>query len=131
MSDYQPMVPRVKTLLVEALRSDFYKQCVARMRVTVHSGPEIIRRNGIGHCCLGVLTEIAVKEGILDEFSINNGGQCPLVKVKNWAGLSEFSQGHLMTMNDGRPVAVGVGEPLKNENRKTFAEIATWIEHNL
>jgi hypothetical protein len=125
------MVPRIKELLVIALRSGKYRQAVGRMKVTSHSGSDVIERSGIGHCCLGVLTEIAIEDGILDKFSVNNRGQCPLVMVKEWAGISDPVQGHLMTMNDGRPSQESVGKPLKNKDRKTFGEIATWIEHNL
>jgi len=129
--DHQPMVPRIKELLVNALRSGEYKQSVGRMRVSVHSGPDIIERSGIGHCCLGVLTEVAVKEGFLKDFACNMRGQAPLMMVKKWAGLSELAQGHLMKMNDGTPTQPQINCSLQNKDRKTFAEIATWIEHHL
>jgi len=129
--DHTPMVPRVKELLVSALRSGKYTQSVSRMKVTNHSGTEFVEKYGIGHCCLGVLTEVAIEDGFLDKFAINERNQAPLIMVKKWANLSESAQGHLMTMNDGKPTGESVGKPLKNENRKTFGEIATWIEHNL
>lgn len=130
-TDHSPMVPRIKELLVNALRSGKYTQSVSRMKVTNHSGTEFVKKYGIGHCCLGVLTEVAIEEGFLSKFAINEASQAPLITIKKWAGLSEPAQSHLMTMNDGKPTDQSVGKPRKNKDRKTFAEIATWIEHNL
>ena len=129
---WTPMVPRVKDLLVNALRSGAYKQAVARMRISKTSPAGLIETHGgVGHCCLGVLTELAVIDGLLDHYSVNERGQCPLMMVKRWAGMSDSVQGILMKMNDGTPTERSVGKPRLNDNRKSFAEIATWIEHNL
>jgi hypothetical protein len=96
------------------------------------------------YCCLGVLSEIAVREGILEpSFKDDRGGvhsyldaeqprydfeigetvmirqkmdAMPPVVCRDWAGLPEDVARDLASMND---------------DDMTFAEIGAWIEENL
>lgn len=45
--------PEVKQLWLEGLRSGDYPQCIGKLS------------NNVGYCCLGVLSEIAHKEGVV------------------------------------------------------------------
>lgn len=128
---YQKMVPEAKTLLLEALRSNRYKQAVARMRVTKRSSAHYIERNGVGHCCLGVLTDVALKEGVISSFRINERGQGCSMQVLRWAGFDVNTQTKLMKLNDGNIAPHAGSKPIENLNRKNFHEIAEWIEANL
>lgn len=129
MSNYNQLAPEVKDLWLEALRSGEYKQSVARMRVTPESGSGLCEKHGEGYCCLGVLTDIALKEGAIDQFRYNISAQAPTMAVMGWAGLDANAQSRLMRMNDGSPTQNG--RPIDNINRKNFSEIAEWIEENL
>ena len=118
-----------EALWLEALRSGEYKQSVARMRVTLRSGSDLCEKHGEGYCCLGVLTDIALKEGEIDQFRYNISAQAPTMAVMRWAWLDANAQSRLMRINDGN--ATLSGKPIDNINRKTFSEIAEWIEENL
>lgn len=74
------MTPKeVRQLWVKALRSGEYKQ--GRTRLRTKDGK---------YCCLGVLTDLAVKNGVIPEF-IGSGGACNLLldDVRQWAGLDD------------------------------------------
>ena len=104
---------------VEALRSGEYTQ---------HKGA-LANADRTEHCCLGVLCELAIKDGVSlhvdsgfeGRTSFNDGGTCLPVDVAHWAGTKSLRGGigsltpSLMTMNDkGRP----------------FSEIAAVIEEH-
>jgi len=128
---FTKMVPRVKTLLLEALRSDRYKQTIARMRVTKRSGESFVASHGEGHCCLGVLTECAIKDGAIPRFTVNNRSQGPTDRVRAWAGLGDEVINKLMKLNDGSPDPTQPMNLKHRKDRKNFKEIAEWIEANL
>lgn len=52
--------PRVKQLWLDALRSGEYSQAIGYLQT-----PE-------GHCCLGVLCDVAVKEGVIPPLKVND-----------------------------------------------------------
>lgn len=138
MSAEGKMNPEVKALWMEALRSGEYQRTEGTLC-----------RVGVGresYCCLGVLTDLAAKAGVV-EWAVGSAmgvdrlvvmeevgrGDLKLTheeasvlptKVKEWAGLSEDDPGvqwgveklHLSTVNDR-----GVG----------FDEIANLIEGQL
>ena len=104
------MNPKVKELWLTALRSGDYARAEGKLS------------DGIGYCCLGVLCDIASKQGLgrwdsdLDFYRryVDIGGdysQATLTEgVKEWSGLSDYvgrfesGGGHAMSlaaMNDG------------------------------
>lgn len=144
----------VKKLWVEALRSGEYSQGYGQLKLV---GPE----GSVKHCCLGVLCEVAVKQGVISEsFDTNEGveetlhhvhgfgevddrsgvtkgavpetGQLP-AEVMEWAGLDH-----------GNPVVKVSSDPtfvlgrktislaeLNDGGRNDFSKIADHIERDL
>lgn len=128
---YKRMNPDAKRLLIEALRSGDYKQGQqALCTVEPIAGPH--------YCCLGVLCEVAIKQGIhvetsddqlvgggilrgyLDE-GLKKTGVPPRV-VLDWAGIDE---------NDmpGNPVSLMIN--MNDHEGASFEVIADWVERNL
>lgn len=114
----------VKEKWVTALRSGQYPQGRELLRF---SNPETNRDE---FCCLGVLCELAVQEGVIahprtgdvDDDGVwhyglepYTGTGSPPPAVRKWSGLTRYAQ--LVTLND--------------QDGKTFPEIADWIEANL
>lgn len=104
------MNPELKARWVEALRSGEYEQGYAKLRSTDDT-----------YCCLGVLYDIDVgdwvrtkSEGYLvgDRYANNHVSQYLQSVDVNWQASNK-----LVDMNDFE--------------RKTFAQIADWIEQNL
>lgn len=121
------MNKEVKTLWVEALRSGKYKQ-----------GTGALRNDKNEYCCLGVLCDVARKEGIIpsprrakDEnvyeygtVADRRGGTLPSA-VYRWAGLY-----------DGNPTfgpngAARSAASWNDHHHKSFEEIADLIEEHL
>ena len=123
------MIPRVKALWLAALRSGNYNQARGRMRVSKRSAPstrlDAQVTTGTAHCCLGVLTEVAVEEGILDRFKTASGSNSmPCMIVRKWSGLDKKTADDLASKNDqSRPEGAWP--------RNNFATIAEWIEKEL
>lgn len=63
-SERRPMNPRVKQLWLTALTSGEYKQARKTLRETRTNYAEVSEDR---FCCLGVLCDLAVKEGVLPE----------------------------------------------------------------
>lgn len=121
------MNPEVKDKWVKALRSGEYEQAQACLRVNDT------------FCCLGVLTDLAIKEGVLGDwkdYAFHSG----LFYVEDtYSDGEEFSQDAVlpvtvmewagMDSNDGRH---GDEQELSlaqlNDRGKSFAEIADIIE---
>jgi hypothetical protein len=111
------MQPEIKQQWIDALRSGEYRQ-----------GKYALRR-GESYCCLGVLSELAVKAGVIDQAKPDIIGWIYDQKwhslpkaVSKWADISASSAtgttcGILINMNDG--------------GDRSFEEIADWIEENL
>ena len=97
------MDKKLKARWVKALRSGKYKQGQGFLK----SGGEF--------CCLGVLRDI-----VHPRSKLANGSVLHDRHLQEF-GLTSFLQAHLAAMNDGSPY----------ERRRSFAEIATWIEKNL
>jgi hypothetical protein len=119
------MNPEIKKRWVDALRSGKYRQTRSALN-----------DNG-GYCCLGVLCELAVEDGVtrrapidrcrngytFNEDTTNLAGAFPPRAVYKWAGLPEERLG----------VAVGGTETLAgmNDNGDSFEKIADAIEEYL
>jgi len=121
------MNPEIKEQWIAALESGEYAQ-----------GRQALERNG-RFCCLGVLCDLAAKQGVVERHVIEVGdfylgmygdsqGNCdgylPL-SVAKWAGLT-----------DGNPsicLEDGLGEFLSilNDNGSSFHEIALLIKEHL
>jgi hypothetical protein len=97
------MNPEIKTRWVTALRSGNYRQGTRKL---AHKED---KADPMQHCCLGVLCELAVEDGIIEAVTIPDGpglvrrfgggeegwsdGQLPL-KVAEWAGFDSDSVGN-------------------------------------
>lgn len=112
----------IKARWIEALRSGEYAQ-----------GMHVLRSPGDAYCCLGVLCDIAVKDGKGEWYDLapDEGGEhwnfrdeadgfssTGLTrKIKDWSGIGFLDQDTLVHMNDGQG--------------RSFKEIAQYIEENL
>lgn len=144
-----PMNPEVKTEWLEALRSGEYKQGRGQLCRKTDSGTEL--------CCLGVLSEIATKHGIVnrvytnemasagrgstisyatpDGSALNESAYLPNVVVQ-WAGLEDINPKVGVPIKSAtNPAVVGtlISSTLASQNDEgaTFLEIAELIEHQL
>jgi len=128
---------------VDALRSGEYEQTIGKLgradNYTDHHG----FKYRSGHCCLGVLCELAVKAGVADRHApvdmalsgIAYDGELNTLppRVQNWAGLDSNNPtvGHLIVYadEDGKTEqATDMLSTLNDEFNKSFAEIADAIE---
>lgn len=108
---------------VEALRSGKYKQGTGALK-TVENGME-------WHCCLGVACEVAIKNGVNLNTSVESHrvifdgffGGLP-TKVSIWLGLEKCYDNPLITIQENRQSCVWHNDQYK----RTFAEIADGIE---
>lgn len=116
----EPMNPEVKAAWLAALRSGEYAQTTQYLHR--------VSEDGHSYCCLGVLCDIAVKQGL--DLSVNttgvfdsivqyNGtdGVLPIA-VMDWAGI----QNEAGRFSDGGFLSA------ENDEGKTFEEIAAIIE---
>lgn len=126
----------VKQLWLEALRSGEYPQTTGTLR------------DGVGFCCLGVVCDVAVKQGVIPEPIRNSAGwhygarkkSTHLLPpaVRRWAGLDETATRKKIKVPD--PEELGYeseeyAEALRqsaltclNDNGATFEDIAKIIE---
>lgn len=117
------MNPEVRTAWCQALRSEEYTQGRHRLRVHHSDGT-------YGYCCLGVLTDLAIKAGVLESWDVlsERGSMGTLsLEVREWAGLTgEFAYNPpIGSHSDGRQIfATGANDDL----RWDFARIADAID---
>ncbi len=102
------MNQEVKKKWVDALRSGKYDQCKGSLK-----GEK-------GYCCLGVLTDLYLKEKNLDWIEYQNWGTLPSL-VTHWAGLDY----------NNPSIGISYATELNDDFNKTFDEIADLIEKNL
>lgn len=100
----------IKERWLKALRSGAFRQGRGRLRQCVRDG---VTR----HCCLGVLGEILAPSSKWTSKAITNDGTNLRGSVLAELGLTFEHEGELVGMNDGE--------------RRTFEEIADWIERKL
>lgn len=127
------MNAEVRARWVAALRSGRYARGTGLLKITYTDGSTY-------HCCLGVLCELAVQDGLLDarvsaigtgkwhfRGSDGNGSTAVLPRVvQPWAGLSSCDPG--VVGNDGVRVGLSV---INDSNRYEFDGIADLIEVQL
>jgi hypothetical protein len=124
------MNPEIKKLWTDALRSGEYEQTTG----TLHKINQVDGEEKHSYCCLGVLCELAVKDGVVESkrhFGRDVGGYGPNgevwflpIPVREWAG-----------MDSGDP-EVEYGEyvnlaSLNDANKLSFTELADVIEQQL
>jgi hypothetical protein len=114
------MHPDIRAQWCAALRSGEYQQ-----------GRGQLRRHD-GYCCLGVLTDLAIKAGaptVLlswddeDEDGLSVEGELP-DDVRVWAGLADNDP----VLDPGEPGALWHTAAWHNDNGESFAEIADLID---
>lgn len=104
---------RARKLWVEALRSGEYQQTKGHLQ------------NSVGHCCLGVLCEVAEHEGVKvyrEENMLAGATLRHQDDVKQWAGISQGA-GLFKYVGHAPTSLVDL-----NDNGKSFSEIADIIE---
>lgn len=118
------MNPEVKAKWLEALRSGEYKQGTGHLN------------RGRRYCCLGVLCEVAIQEGLnlsvtregprenVTAFYNNSAGLLPEAVVE-WAGLTMTNPEFFTDDQESWSLAS------KNDSGATFEEIANLIEEHL
>lgn len=113
------MRKEVKEKWVTALRSGEYEQ---------GDGQLCIEYGGTDRkpcfCCLGVLTELAVKEGVVNWYDPEMGFAPP--RVGEWAGLPEGLPEKTIGSLSLQEFLAGM-----NDDGVSFSEIADWIERYL
>jgi|SRR4051812_9489018 hypothetical protein len=125
----------VVTKWVEALESGEYKQTVGALyRTADHEG------DPAGHCCLGVLCDLAVKDGVIDppviKFDEDRGMIATYAetstflpeKVMEWVGLDENNP-WVDFERWGREVSDNLAI-LNDEEEASFEEIADILRLN-
>lgn len=127
------MNPDVRARWVAALRSGRYARGTGRLRQTDTTGTQL-------HCCLGVLCELAVEDGVIDatstpigfssitRFGGGDGWSTAVLPpaVQAWAGVASCDP--TVVGNDG--VRVGLST-INDSNRYEFDGIADLIESQL
>jgi len=108
------MNKRIKKLWIEALRSGKFKQGFGQLRRG---------RTNVRHCCLGVLCEIAVNQGVLNHYKGAQGLLPP--EVMDWAELDDDDP-MLAPLHDPNCYAAKL-----NDNGHGFQNIAERIEKYL
>jgi len=117
--------PEIKQKWVAALRSGNYVQGKGNLAINLG--------DGLKHCCLGVLCELAANEGIIEKSTIGiskwinsfDGATKYLpMSVMNWAGLPNGPLDNPMVQIPN----TGVTLVDLNDNQSDFYEIADIIE---
>ena len=107
------MIEKIKEQWIKALKSGKYTKC----RGFLHSENDF--------CVIGVLCDLYLKskgeewrqESDFSEFSIHGSSFRPNVEILVWANLGQDNLNDLFNLND--------------RNKKTFNQMADWIEETL
>src|SRR4051812_29792359 len=141
------MDPGLKARWVAALRSGDYRQSSGQLHIT--EGVD----NVAGFCCLGVLCEIGVADGVVESaasaawtnrVAYRKAGDLmgpdhgwddamPSDEIAAWAGVPSRALTDLAALNDGGVEIPDCDCSLCNADRpsRSFPEIAAYIEANL
>lgn len=116
------MKQEVKGLWTTALRSGEYKQGKSQLRIE--------RSEETQHCCLGVLTDLAVKAGVCN-WNVDVHGADPHLPsmVREWAGLNDSNPYVPFIDSDGFEDDENLAN--LNDGSHSFTEIADLIERYL
>lgn len=138
------MNQEIKARWLEALRSGEFKQTNGYLSIQ-SAIPDDDQFDG--YCCLGVLCEIAVADGVVVKqrvgensfFEYGNPEKddwdysvLPL-SVREWAGLQEANPSVNALDKDADADLMDFWCPISepNDNGSTFSQIADWIENDL
>lgn len=116
------MKQEVKQMWINALRSGEYNQCRDKLKKT--------NGNKESFCCLGVLTDLAIKDSSNNE-SWNDFEEYVFLPgfVMNWAGMNNInSTGRLYNYNT---IKNSICLSDKNDFGASFKQIADMIEKNI
>lgn len=128
--DPDRMNPEIRARWVERLRSGNYRQGVGRLKYRrAHQKTE--------YCCLGVLCEIAVEDGVIEPpeisrgetravYRFNGNGSTLPEKVVAWAGLKSYNPS--VTGETGKMATLA---ELNDVDKLCFSDIADVIEKQL
>ena len=121
------MNPEVKSKWVTALRSGKYKQGTGQLALENGDG-------STAFCCLGVLCDLAVKEGKIEEFNPESGYQPN--EVGEWAGFAPEPEAKFNNDEWDRMKEEYQNWPPRklaemNDEGQPFTAIADYIEENL
>lgn len=123
--------PEVKKLWTDALRSGKYEQCTGQLT-------EIREDGSKAHCCLGVLTVVAIENGL--DLKIQDRGSSTAYGTEDWdnEGVAEFCLHEKVSKwagFGGEDPNPAIGQfPASHYNDhldKTFLEIADLIDEHL
>ena len=126
---YMKMLPGPKAALVAALRSGDYKQ--------VHGSLHVVNE---GYCCLGVACVKAIEDGVvLDRSERHDMGRLIEAFNGNFGGLPDATARWLFgptchdtsAMRDMAEATTWRLIEMNDTERKTFHQIAAWIEAEL
>lgn len=138
---HHKMDPEIKAEWIADLRSGNFNQ--GRNGYLCQVDHDYIQgaETGRKYCCMGVLADQAARKSIIDPptpfdsgFEYDGNDQYLSAKICEWSGLPESDddlladeiQSLLASMNDGHEHSAA-----SDMERKTFSEIADWIEENL
>ena len=120
---------------VEALRSGDYEQGRGRLFVSPESAEtrkeyytseQEVDWTKPGHCCLGVAADLAVKEGVVEQFE--DSLAFPSDEVIDWLGLAYRDGPTSVTWDSGTSDRTVSLSSLNDDFGLTFNEIADLIE---
>lgn len=140
------MDKRIKERWLAALRSGDYEQTDGYLHVKADKSSDTFDVSD-GYCCLGVLCELAVADGVIQKQRVNGNSFFEYgnpdkddwdysvlpVSVREWAGLQDANP-YVNALKDGLdPEQYDAWAALSeaNDNGSTFAQIADWIERDL
>jgi hypothetical protein len=99
---------------LQALRSGKFKQTTGQLA------------DEVGHCCLGVACEVAIKEGVIKKYNHQNG-MLP-EKVRKFFGLSTGDGFFHKPVTGKSGIEFNALTELNDEGKKSFKQIAQFIE---
>jgi hypothetical protein len=130
------MNKEIKEKWITALRSGEYKQCRNKLIK--------VKNDQRSFCCLGVLTDLAIKEGVISdnwklntdpktisygEYVIGHEENSVLIKeVMEWAELSDNEGLYYGTYDDNGVYKTPQSLAVKNDTGASFKQIANIIE---
>lgn len=120
----------VRRRWINALRSGEFKQTHGILRGPIFdkiTHDQKYNRKGeplVGHCCLGVLCELAVKAGVIKDFEGETLVEYP--QVIAWVGLKDEDQGGVGSFDENNLAALNDGAGLTKKH--SFKQIAKIIE---
>jgi hypothetical protein len=91
----QKIDPKVKEAWLAALESGEYVKGKFALKSTPFAGDD---PDDVNFCCLGVLCEVAKKQGVITEYKAKSS--YPPTEVSEWAGIDHDAELELADVND-------------------------------